>query len=184
MEPPSLPRCLLQCLLSHVHFRYDLSLGLDDEATPWAVDVVPHLPARFSGCSGGGIAPATAFNLFSRVVVVPQEDAAAVPALLPGRGFPAPGQAEVSDRDVLLASGDQLAPEERARLEADVASGRGDAGSREAAPKSFFQQYWHLIVPAMLVYMLMSGGGGAGGGREGEGGADGAPPAAAGRRAE
>ena len=105
--------------------------------------------------------------------MLPTEDAVAIPALLPGRGFPAAGQTEVTDRDILMASGD-LPSEDRAKLEAQLAA---DSSKKEAAPKSFFQQYWHLIVPAMVIYMFMSGGGGgdAGGARQGGGVGQAAP---------
>ena len=151
---------LLQSALAAAHGEYDIYLHLDDAGTRLRALEIRLKRNDSSLPTAARMGATTQVQPLSRprVYIAPVEDAAVVPLVVAGRGAPFAGQREVSDRDVLIASSD-LPPAERAALEQQL---NEDGGANAKAPQSFFQQYWHLIVPALVVYVLLSGGGGNG----------------------
>ena len=161
-----------QCVLAAAAGAYDLALLLDDSGQHVrALEIRPRLPRGFSRCAVGAAAAPAQPMPAPGVSVMPAVYAAAIPVVLAGRGAPYPGQQEVTDRDVLLASTDLPAAEREALAAAAARAG-------EKAPQSFFMQYWHIIVPGMVLYMMFTTGGG-GGAAEGGGAAGGARARAA-----
>jgi hypothetical protein len=139
------------------------------------ISIQPHVKPGYAGCNRAELASLPlpvaddASILASRIVAQFPEEAFVIPAAPVGvKGVPYPGQPELTDQDVLrAASAAGLAPEAKAALAAqacslslshhgcirEISNAVGTLQMEAAGvsptepPKSFFQQYWHLIVP-------------------------------------
>lgn len=151
-------------------FRHDIAFRLDSHHNVQSIEVRPLVPAGYSGCSAASSARSLAgVTLSSKFIALVPEDAFSIPALVNGKGAPYAGQQEITDNDVMTAAG-SLDADGKAALQAQMAA-QGLKTVEE--PKSFFMQYWHIIVPLGVFLLMQQFGGGGGGGGE-------AAPAAAG----
>ena len=94
------------CVLSAASFRHDVALTLDSAGVVRGVELRPHVPAGFAGCSGGGepLLPPAAGMSAVRLLATPPEAAAAIPVVPGGKGLPFAGQRELDDAEVAAVS--------------------------------------------------------------------------------
>lgn len=153
-------------MLADAGFRHELAVTLAaSDGTVRSVEVRPLVPVGYAGSPTGASATnsrgALPDTLFARAVATSIDDATAIPALLHGRGAPYPGQAELSDVDVLSAAGTNLDPKGRAALAAQMAA---SGSTKPEEEKTFFQKYWMIIVGVGVFFVVQGFGGGGGGG--------------------
>lgn len=159
-------------MLADAQFRHDIALTVDAAGAPRGLEIRPHTPPGYAGCSAASTAaavmpPPSALRA-EALLLAPPVESVAIPVLPGGKGAPFAGQPEVTDADVLAAGSEALDAEGRAALQEQLRKGGPGGAGRQAAEPSFFQKYWHYILLGYALLLLNRGGGG-GGGKEEEG---------------
>jgi len=151
------------CILLDAGMRFDVTVHADASALR-AIEVRPHSPPGYSGCTRIGesasVAAVTPPQTVGRVLAVLPDEAYSIPALVNAKGLAFPGQREVTETDALLAGGN-IAPEQRLALQ-EKAQEQERKAIEES--KTFLEKYWHFLLPVgLFVVMQMTGIGGGGG---------------------
>lgn len=152
-------------------------MTVDASGSIRGLEVRPHLPIGYSGCSHASasttVAPPPGGLKEDAILVSSPVESVAIPVLPGGKGVPFMGQQEVTDADVLAAGSESLDAAGRAALQEQLKR-QGKGADKQPEP-SFFQKYWHFILLGYALLLLNRGGGGQ------EGGSGGGRPAASGR---
>jgi hypothetical protein len=148
---------LLQCTLADAEFRHEIQVDVTPEGIVRSAHIRPYVAAGYTGCRPSEQYTQSVSELAPRVVPVVIEESQVLPNILTSTGIPFAGQAELTNNDI-LNSATGLDDDAKSSLQAQLAS-----QPVKEEPKSFFQQYWHIILPVGIFLLFQSmGGGGAG----------------------
>lgn len=173
----SIPGCSLIDANGQVH----VTIQPDSPVSPTSLrslQLRPHLPAAYVGCKADAVysglpADRRLTSVTVALAATVAEEAAAIPARVVGKGTMYLGQKEISEKAADLtstaaAAGAAVDPAAKAALEAELAA---EEARKADEAKPWWQRYWHLLLPLvlMLVFQNMGGGGGGGAQEEGQG---------------
>lgn len=168
----SLPGCSLIDANGQVHLTIQPE-SVVSPASLRSIQLRPHLPAAYLGCKAestysGLSADRRLTSVSVALAAVVPEEAVAIPARVVGKGTMYLGQKEISEKAADLTStaatsGGAVDPAAKAALEAEIAA--EEARKAEEA-KPWWQRYWHLLLPLVLMLVFQNMGGGGGGAQE------------------
>lgn len=174
----SVPSCSLIDANGQVHVTVQPESPLSPTSLR-SIQLRPHLPAAYVGCKADAVysglpADRRLASISVALAAVVAEEAAAIPARVVGKGTMYLGQKEISEKAADLtstaaAAGGAVDPAAKAALEAELAA--EEARKAEEA-KPWWQRYWHLLLPLVLMLVFQNMGGGGGAQEEGQGQGD------------
>lgn len=147
------------CSVFEAGGRLDVVLFLGVGGAPRALQVRPALSAGWRGCGSSRKMPASSTavaGLALRTSRALAEVVEPLPAVLPGRGAPYPGQREVGEQEAALTA-PGLPEEEKKELQRKLAA---EERRKAEEAKPWWQRYWHIILPIAIVVVIQVAQGG------------------------